>query len=132
MAEKKKKGLTIDECVKKAGMYISKYGMCLLLFDVKGSKDFPDKRQLIEKLLVMMKDLNAEFGDYFPENDLAVESRKEKGFCCLLGDASWAGINNAEIIPKIIEYQENKYSDIPVYWGVAKDGYDKEGVALAR
>ncbi len=126
MKEKKKRGLTVEGCVVKAKKYISKYRMCLLIFDVKGSRDFPDKRWLIRKLKSMMEDLNSEFGDYFPKNNLATISRTEKGFYFLHGDSSWVGINNAEIIPEIIKYQKEKYPEVPVYWAVAKDGYTKE------
>lgn len=123
-----KKGLTIDECVKKARKYIKKYGACLLWFDVVGSRRFSDPHWLRHRLETMMKDVNSKFSDYFLETDLAIAGRVEKGFQTLRpgDDSSWAGINNAEIIPEIIEYQKEKYSDIPVYWGVAKDGYAGE------
>jgi len=124
--DKPRKGLTVEECVKKARKYIKKYGTCLLWFDVVRSRDFSDTTKLVMRLKVMMQDLNHKFGKYFPKNNLAVIFRTEKGFQVLHGDCSWAGINNAEIIPEIIRYQKEKYPDIPLWWGVAKDGYKDE------
>ena len=80
----------------------------------------------------MMEDLNAKFSEYFPENSLATYTRREKGFEFLLGDGSWAGINSAEIIPKIIHYQEKNYQEIKLYWDVARDGFDKKGVKIVK
>lgn len=124
--KKKKKGLTVSECVKKARKYIKEYGICLLWFDVRGSRRL-DLRQLRRRLEAMIKDLNSKFADYFPENDLAVINRSEKGFPgIILGDLSYVGINDAEIIPEIVKYQKEKYPDISFWWGVAKDGYTKK------
>lgn len=47
-------------------------------------------------------------------------------------DGSWAGINNAEVIPKIIDYQRTEYFDVPLYWGVARDGYDARGTRIVK
>ncbi len=125
--EEKKKGLTAEECVKKARKYIEKYGICLLVFDVVGSRYSLDPNQLTKELKLMMQSLNRKFYRYFPKNDLAVRSQFEKGFERIFrGDCACAGINNAEIIPKIIAYQKEKYPDIPLYWAVAKDGYTKK------
>jgi hypothetical protein len=126
------KGLTIEQCVDKAEGYISKQGICLLLFDVKGSTNFSDKTYLINCLQAMMQDLNSQFGDYFPENTLANSITSEKGFNFLLGDASWTGINSSKAIPEIVTYQKQNYPNIPLYWGVAEDGFDKEGVKIAK
>jgi len=125
------KGMTLEECVDKAREYIAANGTCLFLFDVKGSKNF-DPRGLMDRLRSMMEDLNSQFAQYLPENDLAVYERKETGFVFILGDASWAGINTADVIPTIVEYQQQHYPDIPLYWGVAKDGYDREGTKIAK
>lgn len=131
--EKKKKGLTVDECVKKAREYISKNRMCLLVFDVKGSRKFPNKQTLINVLLMMIKDINSRFNRYFPKvGPFGNKTGFRAGFRDLFGDSSWAVINNAEIIPKIIEYQQENYPDIPLHWGVAKDLQDKEGMSLVK
>lgn len=126
------KGMSIDECVKNAETFIQNNGICLLLFDVKGSSNYDNPTDLINRLYDMMKDLNKKFGKYFPEHKLAVSFRKEKGFKFLLGDASWTGINSADVIPEIISYQKNKYPDIDLYWGVAIDGYDEERTKIAK
>jgi len=123
--------MSVDECVQNAEVFIQSQGTCLLLFDVKGSKDF-NTNNLMSKLSFMMKDLNQRFEEYFPEHELAAYSRKEKGFQFLLGDGSWTGINSAEIIPEVIRYQRKKYSDIPLYWGVARDGYDRDGMKIIQ
>jgi len=125
--DKPRKGLTVEECVKKARKYIKKYEMCLLWFDVVRSRDFPDATKLVYRLKAMMKDLNYKFSDYLPKNNLAVMIRTEKGFSRLFRfDSSYAAINNAEIILEIVKYQKEQYPDIPLWWGIAKDGYKKE------
>jgi len=126
------KGMSVDRCVRNAKDFIKNQGACLLLFDVKKSESFKNSSELVNSLLSMMEDINQEFGGFFPENNLAVYSRKEKGFQFLLGDGSWAGINRPDIIPRVIEYQKNKYPDIPLYWSVARDGYDKENVKIVK
>jgi len=132
LSSKLNKGLSIEECVDKAREYITDQGICLLLFDVKGSRKVKDQNNLQNRLEIMMQDLNSKFSDYFPENSLAAPTRIEKGFQVLLGDGSWAGINHTDIIPEIYDYQKTNYPDIPVYWGVAKDGFDKEGVSVVK
>ena len=126
-----KKGMSLVECVKYADEFISENGECLLLFDVNGFRkmNIPECYVEMER---MMKDFNDRFSEYFPENRLATPTRKEKGFEILVGDSSWAGINSSEVIPKIIEYQRRIYSNIPLYWGVAKDGFDNERLKLVR
>ncbi len=124
--------MSLETCVSKAKEFISENKVCLLLFDMVGSSKIKDKKGLVNRLSSMMKDLNETFKDYFPEHELAVYTRKERGFPFLLGDGSWTGINSAEIIPKIIEYQKKNYPDIPLYWAVARDGYDKENVKIVR
>ena len=120
-----KKGLTIGECTAKAETYISKNGVCLFLFDVKGSKQSPNREELQEQLFCLTNELNIEFDRYFPENNLATISRQEKGFYSLLGDGSWVGINNAEVIPMIVNYIQKSYPNISFYYDVAVDGYDE-------
>lgn len=126
------KGMSLEDCIKISKKLISKRGICLLLFDVKNSKEFKDRNELNKQLKYMMKDLNTKFDVYFPENNLAVYNRKEKGFEILLGDGSWAGINSAEKIKEIIEYQKKTYPDIPLSWGIAKDGWDKKQLEIVR
>ncbi len=125
------KGMSLEQCINSAREIISQQGKCLLLFDVKDSKS-KDRQELGEHLEEMMKDLNQKFQAYFPEHNLAVYSRKEKGFQFLLGDGSWTAINSAEIISLIIKYQREKYPLLILYWGVAKDGYDEPHVRIVK
>jgi|SaaInlStandDraft_4_1057021.scaffolds.fasta_scaffold38759_3 hypothetical protein len=118
------KGMSLDECIENATKLISKNDICLLLFDVIDSRNFDDRAKLQLDLFDMLNDLNGKFGEYFPEHNIVVYTRVERGFECLLGDSSWAGINSAEVIPKIIEYQKEEYPNIPLYWSIAKDSYD--------
>lgn len=129
-----KKGLSVDECLKKADKYIQNNNQCLFLFDVKGSKKYEsDQRDELQKrLFILINDLNIKFDEYFPENCLATPTRKEKGFFSLLGDGSWVGINNSEVIPKIIDVLNKDYSDISFNFGVAKDGFDQEGLKIIK
>lgn len=77
--------MSVGECVQNAEIFIRDQGVCLLLFDVKGSRNFENSNDLVTRLLGMMKDLNIRFKDNFPEHNLAVNSRIECGFQYLLG-----------------------------------------------
>ncbi len=124
------KGLSLEDCVERARHYIDKNGMCLLLFDVKGARYHPDRRRLVSDLKSMMYDLNTRFDEYLPVNDLGVYGEFQKGFCSLLGDGSWAGIDDHSAVSEIINYQEREYQEIKLYWGIAEDGYDREGIKI--
>lgn len=126
------KGMSVDECIQNVENFIGSRGACLLLFDVRGSRNFENPKNLVDILSQMMKDINQKFGKYFPEHELAAYSRKEKGFQFLLGDGSWTGINSANIIGEIVDYQMKNYPNIHLYWGVAKDGYDDERIKIVK
>lgn len=128
------KGISVSKCVDKAQQYIKNNGVCLFLFDVKGSKKYSDesRKQLQIKLKDLISDMNIEFDQYFPKNNLATETREEKGFYGLLGDGSWVGINNSEIIPKIVEFMKEKLPDVSFHFNVAKDGYDHEALKTVK
>ncbi|MDD5012517.1 MAG: hypothetical protein PHQ66_02640 [Candidatus Nanoarchaeia archaeon] len=116
--------MSLEECVEKARKFVFEYGSCLLFFDVKGSRNFKDRQKLNDDLLIMMEDLNGKFSESFQKNNLAVQSKREKGFATLLGDGSWAGITSPAIVEEIINYQKREYPEIQLYWGVAKDGME--------
>jgi hypothetical protein len=125
-----KKGMSVEKCVEKAEKVIAKHGVCLLLYDVKGSKKYEDLYKLIKRLEYMQNDLNEKYKEYFVEHDLWIPGRKEKGFLPYHGDGGRAGINSAEIIPDIITYQKNNYPDISLYWDVIRDYLDKKGMIV--
>lgn len=131
-SKKKEKGLSIEACIKKAEKLINKNGMCLFLLDVKGSKNYTPRQELQNRLEIIVQELNKEFDSYLPDNTLATITRKEKGFGSILGDAIWSGINDCNVIPKIANYLTQNYSDISFYLGVAKDGWDSEGLKLIK
>lgn len=129
------KGMSIDECVSKAQEYISINGQCLLLFDMIGSKKYDSyetRNPLQKRLIAMTKDITEKFSDNFPLSNINCLVRYEKGFEFLLGDGSWAAIDDASVIPKIAEYQKEKYPDIPLRWGVAIDGFHEEGIKIVK
>jgi len=130
--EKPKKGVTIDECIKKADKYIRAKGLCLFLFDVKDSKKYLDRQELQHQLVSLAADLNSEFNEYFPENDLMVINQKEKGFINFLGDASWAAINSSEVITKIANFMSEKMPSIKFHFDVARDGFDSPNLKIAK
>ena len=123
---KPKKGLTIEECVKKAEKFIESQGVCLLLYDIKGSRNF-EINEFIQKRAEIQESLNNKFSKYMPKNDLDFRGIFKKGFQLQRGDAAVAGINSAEIIPEIVKYQKEMFPDVQLYWSVAKDGFDKKG-----
>lgn len=126
------KGISVSKCVDKAQKYIKDNGVCLFLFDVKGSKNYKDRQQLQIKLKDLISDMNIEFDQYFPKNNLAVQTREEKGFYGLLGDGSWVGISNSEVIPKMVEFMKEKLPDVSFHFNVAKDGRDHEALKTVK
>lgn len=124
----KKKGMSVDECVKKSKSLIQKNGMCLFIFDVKGSRKYlpKDRQSLQYQLKDMIEEINTIFDEYFPENNLTTIGREEKGFYSLFGDGSCVGINNSDVIPKLINFINEKLPEVKFNFGVVKDGYDKE------
>ena len=128
----KKKGMSIEDCISRAEKIISKHGICLLLFDVVGSRNYNDRNALQIELKKFMHSINKKFSIYLPKNNLATLSKDEKGFQYLLGDSSWAGINSAKIIKDIINYQKENFPNFSLYWAVAKDRYDNIGISLVK
>lgn len=126
------KGISVSKCVDKAQKYIKDNGVCLFLFDVKGSKQYEDRQLLQSKLKDLISDMNIEFDQYFPKNNLATETREEKGFYGLLGDGSWVGINNSEVIPQIVEFMNEKLPNVSFHFNVAKDGHDQEALKTVK
>ena len=57
---KHKKGLTIEECVRRAKKFIDSQGVCLLLYDIKGSRNF-EVNKFIQKRREMQESLNNKF-----------------------------------------------------------------------
>lgn len=130
--EKPKKSITLDECIKKADEYIKSSGSCLFLFDVKDSKKYPNRQELQDQLKTLTTELNSEFNEYFPENDLMVKNRLEKGFAGLLGDGSWAGINSIEAITQIVNYIHQKLPSVQFYFDVARNGFDSPNLKILK
>ncbi|MDD2482823.1 MAG: hypothetical protein PHE32_03645 [Candidatus Shapirobacteria bacterium] len=128
------KGISIEECVKKADSFIKKNGACLFLFDIKGSKKYSaeNRQKLQHQLIDMIASINTEFDQYFPKNNLATFVEEEKGFHSLLGDGSWVGINNSAVIPQIVDYIKENYSNIEFHFNVAKDGFDEEALKTVK
>ena len=126
------KGMSAEECVKRAEKIISEKGICLLLFDAVNSTGSKNRKALNLRLSEFMEDANSKFREYFPEHNLAAAARTERGFRYLLGDSSWTGINSARAIHEIIDYQIRNYPDLPLYWGVAEDGYDDMAARIAK
>lgn len=127
--------LTRDECISRAQRYISEAGMCLLIMDIVHSRSYPQrdsKHNPISRLMELAEELNSRFADHLPENSLTVgESRIDRGFQVQLGDAMWGAIDSAAIIPEIFALIDDRYADLELHYGVARDGWD-EGMVLVR
>ena len=127
--EKLEKGLTPEKCIEKATAYIAENGACLFLTDLVGSRQASSEvYQQYDKLL---SDLTQLFDDHLPENTL-LNGETEQGFHRVLGDGGVAAIDTSDIIMPIIEYACEQYPDLSLRYGVARDGWDKEGVKLLK
>lgn len=128
--EKKQKGMDIDACIAKADELIQKNGMCLFLMDIVGSSGL-NSAQLDEDFDNLLKDLDAKYASYLPENGLT-NRRKEQGFHRILGDAATGAINDSAVIPLIAGHAVDNYPQLPLRYSVAKDGWDEEAIALIK
>lgn len=121
--------LSVEQCVESADKLIAEYGECLFLVDIINATD--NKKEMRTELYKMLKafteEVNELFSEYLPPNNLAVGTyRTETGFYYFLGDGTWAGINDSAVISKIIQFKNDFYPDLPLHYGVAKDGWAKE------
>jgi hypothetical protein len=126
--KEKKKGLSLDACIRRAEKYIAEQGLCVLAMDVKNSGEYLKKEGYVytDKLRNMVRDLNHAFVGYLPVNSI-ITGAEEKGFKIVRGDQIIGAINSAEAVKKIHDYQIEHYPKMPLYWTVAKDGWDEKG-----
>jgi hypothetical protein len=130
--EKSPKGMDLEECMDRATRFIGRNGMCLFLMDIVDSRLYPDQTKLFRDFDQLLIDLDAEFREYLPQNNLAVRARADQGFNVFWGDGAGGGINDASAIPRIMEFASENYPEIKLRYAVAEDGYDREGVKLIK
>ncbi len=132
--EKKKGALTLDECLEKAARLIEENGICMFIVDIKGSTNYGTESNVdyFKELFRFTKEVSEKYDSLFPVNHLSIgPSRTEKGFEYGLGDARWAGVDSIETIKLIHEYKEKNFPNLPLYYGVAADGWS-EGIELIK
>lgn len=113
----------IDECPEK---------QCLLLFDLVGSKQYDSRSELQQDLKAMTSYFNSKFAECFPTSNIGNLVDYQKGFQYILGDGSWAVINDPTTAKNIIEYHDGRFPHIPVRWNVARDGFDNDNIEIVR
>lgn len=126
--------MTPEAAERKAAELIQEFGVCLFIVDIVESTNYGKgmNPEVFRSFRAFLDEVNERFQEYLPENTLAVgPSRVEQGFQGGLGDAAWAGINDASVIPKIIALKENSYPDLRLYYGIAEDGWG-EGMILVK
>ena len=119
------KGLSIDECVRRAHAILKEQPAYLLLYDVDGSRHY--KEGINGHLHALNEDLNKAFAAYLPSSDLRVHGEFDQGFRIIRGDSGVGALDEASIIPSIAEYQRREHPHLTLHWSVARDGYDDEG-----
>jgi hypothetical protein len=130
--EKPPKGMNLEECVRRADRFLALNGVYLLVMDIVGSRDYPDRAKLFADYCQLLTDLNNEFQDYLPTNSLTSRDRIEQGFNPITGDGATAGVNDSSVIEKVMEFAKEHPTAIPLRYAVAEDGYDYEGIRLLR
>lgn len=120
------KGLSIDECVERARSILSSQQAYLLLYDVSSSTSRP--YPLVKQEMRRLNDgIMERFAPYLPRNDLRVPGTHERGFAIIRGDSGVGAVNDEEVLPRIIDYQQQEHPGLRLAWSVAKDGFDNEG-----
>lgn len=126
--------MTPEAAERKAAELIQEFGVCLFIVDIVESTNYGKGMdpEVFRSFRAFLDEASETFHEYLPENTLAVgPSLVEQGFQGGLGDAAWAGINDAAVIPKIIALKERSYPELRLYYGVAEDGW-AEGMILAK
>ncbi|MBN2459386.1 hypothetical protein JXB28_03820 [Candidatus Woesearchaeota archaeon] len=125
--KKKEKGLSLEQCIRRAEEYVADLGVCVLAMDVKGSATHLEEEgnRYTKRLARMVSDLNHVFEKYLPFSKI-IAGNEERGFKIIRGDQVIGAINYAGAIKKIYDYQKEHYPDIDLYWTVAKDGWDEK------
>jgi hypothetical protein len=127
------KGSSLEQCVEKSEKYIKKTGVCVLVYDLKGSSNYSSEKwhHMLSRLNILRNDLNNTFKDRIP-NDPFGEDPHGYGFQPMRGDSGCAPINSAEAVREIINYVSANYKDIPLWWEVAKDYWDRKGMRMLK
>ncbi len=116
--------MTEKMMMKKAIEIMKSQEVFLLAYDLVGSKKHPNRKFLMEQQYSLSSELLREFAAVMPSTNINTMIRYEVGFEIIVGDASWAGLNDPQAIPKIIAYTQEHYADIVFRWGVGKDGWE--------
>lgn len=125
--------MTQADAVERARELVAEHGVCLFIVDIVDSNIFFSKgnREPYQLLQTFAARANELYSDYFPENELSIPDRVDKGFILGLGDAAWVGINSADVLPKLFELLETEFPELKLHFGVAADAWD-EAFRLAK
>lgn len=120
--QRRKIGLTIEECVGRAERFIEMNGRCYLAMDVIGSSRM-DTDLFYEKIAQVEKEINENFMQYFLGDVHWGRSAGMKGYFEICrGDKLGTYVNSAEAVEELINFYEKNYSDFPARWAVGKEG----------
>lgn len=131
---KQEKGIPPEQCYERAAEIIERNGVCLFLFDLVGSSSLKeaDRERVFGRYAQLLQELNDKLEAYLPETTLVNGVDARKGFHFALGDGAIGAINHPEAVGKILAISEEQYRDVPLRYGVAEDGWDRDAIRLIK
>jgi hypothetical protein len=130
---RKKPELPVDGCVQKAEELIKKNGVCLFLFDMRGSRDYPNekRRELQVQFIDLRDELQTKFGEYFPRHNLSGWLLGETQGVQIIGDGASVGIDNSQIIPEMVNLINQRVLT-SFRFNIAEDCYDEKNMKTVK
>ena len=119
---RRKIGLNIDACVKRAERYIGTSGYCYLAMDIIGSSKV-DTFLLRDKVHGITKKIDQEFMQHFVCRGSGIGSGMNGSFEVCRGDSLGSYICSAEAVRDLIEFYNKNYPEIKARWAVGKEAW---------
>lgn len=129
MAEKRK-GLSIEQCVERAERILEVSSLCLFQIDLVDSRmDVMGYEHA--RMQGFIGSVNATFAARLPVYSIARYGVAEQGMAGLVrGDEAYVGVDSPNLIVDIVDFKEIEYPELKLHYGVAVDGWDKDGFSL--
>jgi hypothetical protein len=121
-----------NSLVSRARKILKKRNSFLLVFDVKGSRNW-HKTLGAEELYKRVDDFCSEINRIFSKNIVSGECSTGlyvRKFSRLVGDGGCGYFDNAAVVGEIISLSKEKLYPIEFWWNVAKDIWDKKNCGI--
>jgi len=125
----KKINRSANSLVARAKKILEKQRSFLLIFDVKGSRNWHETigtTELFARVDAFCRKVNRRFGDHIVHGELSSFNTHLNFFSRIISDGGGGYFNDAETVRKILEFARKELYPIEFWWNVAKDIWDKK------